>query len=166
MMIIKRIFSYMCVDGLGKGSVPVVDDAVDLRLDQQLRPLSSLQLRWDNAGPPGYKSTPARESTSGCERSVCTSMTCFLLDFSLEAHSTEPPRSSTVNSGLDWLPPNFWRRQAGIHSTKVAVALRSVNEGLMGYVPSWRCPPGPSQRAGRNPAAPSRRRSSSSCVPQ
>ncbi len=36
-----------------------------------------------------------------------TSMTCFLLDLSLDAHSTEPPRKSTVNSGLDWLPPNL-----------------------------------------------------------
>lgn len=36
-----------------------------------------------------------------------TSMTCFLLDLSLDAHSTEPPLRSTVNSGLDWLPPNW-----------------------------------------------------------
>lgn len=35
----------MCVDGLREGPVPVVDDAVDLGLDQQLRPLTGLQLR-------------------------------------------------------------------------------------------------------------------------
>lgn len=29
-----------------------------------------------------------------------TSSTCFLLDLSLDAHSTEPPLRSTVNSGL------------------------------------------------------------------
>lgn len=39
--------------------------------------------------------------------SVPTSMTCFLLDLSLDAHSTEPPLRSTVNSGLDWPPPNW-----------------------------------------------------------
>lgn len=39
-----------------------------------------------------------------------TSMTCFLLDLSLEAQSTEPPRRSTVNSGFDWLLPNFWNQ--------------------------------------------------------
>lgn len=46
----------MCVDGLGEGSVPVADDAVDLRLDQQLRPLSSLQLQWDILEPSRYQS--------------------------------------------------------------------------------------------------------------
>lgn len=35
----------MRVDGLRQGSVPVIDDAVDLGLDQQLRPLAGLQLR-------------------------------------------------------------------------------------------------------------------------
>lgn len=35
--------------------------------------------------------------------------------------------------------------------------------GLMGYVPSWCCPPDLLQRAGRSPAALSTRRSSSSC---
>lgn len=40
-----------------------------------------------------------------------TSMTCFLLDLSLEAQSTAPPLRSTVNSGFDWLPPNFWKQQ-------------------------------------------------------
>lgn len=36
---------HVCVDGLSKGSVPVVDHTVDLRLDQQLCPLTGLQLR-------------------------------------------------------------------------------------------------------------------------
>lgn len=35
------------------------------------------------------------------QRSWRTSITCFLLDFSLEAHSTNAPRKSTVNSGFD-----------------------------------------------------------------
>lgn len=46
----------MCVDGLGEGSIPVADDTVDLGLDQQLRPLSSLQLWWDSLEPPRYYS--------------------------------------------------------------------------------------------------------------
>lgn len=45
-----------------------------------------------------------------------TSMTCFLLDLSLDAHSTEPPLRSTVNSGLDWLPPN-WTEGADVAVT-------------------------------------------------
>lgn len=35
---------HVCVDGLCEGPVPVIDHAVDLRLDQQLCPLTSLQL--------------------------------------------------------------------------------------------------------------------------
>lgn len=46
-----------------------------------------------------------------------TSMTCFLLDLSLEAHSTEPPLRSTVNSGLDWPPPN-WTEERGNESNE------------------------------------------------
>lgn len=52
--------------------------------------------------------TKRREVSRG---SWGTSMTCFLLDFSLEAHSTEQPRRSTVNSGFDWLLPNFWGKK-------------------------------------------------------
>lgn len=112
----------MCVDGLGEGSVPVADDAVDLRLDQQLRPLSSLQLQRDNLEPPRLQKPSDVRGDWRVEVEppwLCsTSMTCFLLDFSLEAHSTEPPRRSTVNSGFDWLLPNFWEQQAEIHSTQ------------------------------------------------
>lgn len=50
-----------------------------------------------------------------------TSMTCFLLDLSLEAHSTDPPRRSTVNSGFDWLLPNFWNQWTVLAWQKNAV---------------------------------------------
>lgn len=36
---------YVCVDGLCERPVPVIDHTVDLWLDQQLCPLTSLQLR-------------------------------------------------------------------------------------------------------------------------
>lgn len=49
-------------------------------------------------------------STVKPDSSSNTSMTCFLLDLSLEAHSTDPPRRSMVNSGFDWLLPNFWNQ--------------------------------------------------------
>lgn len=41
----------MRVDGLREGPVPVIGDAVDLRLDQQLRALSGLQLQGGGKRP-------------------------------------------------------------------------------------------------------------------
>ena len=52
----------------------------------------------------------SQRTSTGCELTP-TSITCFLLDLSLDAHSTEPPLRSTVNSGLDWLPPNWRERE-------------------------------------------------------
>lgn len=111
----------MCVDGLCKGTVPVTDDTVDLRLYQELCSLTGLQLeeeriksqnssaRSDMFEPKWLKKQELRVGSRSSGSS--TSMTCFLLDLSLEAHSTVPPRRSTVNSGLDWLLPNFWNRE-------------------------------------------------------
>lgn len=40
-----QISTHMCADGLCQSPVPVIDNAVDLRLDQQLCALTGLQLR-------------------------------------------------------------------------------------------------------------------------
>lgn len=37
--------AHVCVDGLSQGTVPVVDDTVDLRLDEQLSALPGFQLQ-------------------------------------------------------------------------------------------------------------------------
>lgn len=109
-----KIKTHMCVDGLCESPVPIVDDAVDLWLDQQLRPLTSLQLREEKSTSPFTKKHHVKMytgwSTVKPDSSSNTSMTCFLLDLSLEAHSTDPPRRSMVNSGFDWLLPNFWNQ--------------------------------------------------------
>lgn len=39
-----KVSPHVCVDGLCEGPVPVIDHAVDLWLDQQLSPLTGLQL--------------------------------------------------------------------------------------------------------------------------
>ncbi len=109
----------MCVDGLSEGPVPIVDDTVDLWLNQQLCPLTSLQLRERRTALHFTKTTTLKrikcrllygEAWQQIITAFDTSMTCFLLDLSLEAHSTDPPRRSTVNSGFDWLLPNFWNQ--------------------------------------------------------
>lgn len=109
---------HMGVDGLCEGPVPVIDHAVDLWLDEQLCPLTSLQLggggqlyltfvkRYDQHD----NLQPTVKADLQWNLTADTSITCFLLDLSLEAHSTAPPRRSTVNSGFDWLLPNFWHQ--------------------------------------------------------
>lgn len=109
---------HMCVDGLCKGPVPVIDHAVDLWLDQQLCPLTSLQLPKEKSNLLNIlcfdRNDYLKMSTAKADLQwnliADTSITCFLLDLSLEAHSTDPPRRSTVNSGFDWLLPNFWNQ--------------------------------------------------------
>lgn len=93
-------------DGVLQRSVPLYDGGLVIRLDEQVRALAGLQLQ--PAETHFVNASHALDKHIGCKghAPLPTSMTCFLLDLSLEAHSTEPPFRSTVNSGLDWLPPN------------------------------------------------------------
>lgn len=89
----------MGADGVLQRSEPFVDDAIVLRLDQKLGALPSLQLQ---EKPPVLETLTLKIKAfrRSCRRRL-TSRTCFLLDLSLDAHSTAPPLRSTVNSGLD-----------------------------------------------------------------
>lgn len=86
-------------DGVLQCAVPLLDGGLVIRLDEQLRALAGLQLQAAET----HRSTLVLLQTDieVWTRLKATSMTCFLLDLSLEAHSTEPPFRSTVNSGLD-----------------------------------------------------------------
>lgn len=97
---------HMDGDGFLQRTVPVFDRGLVIRLNEQIRALPSFQLRaaethWSTLllVETNWKvETPIKSSPPPTAH---TSITCFLLDLSLEAHSTEPPLRSTVNSGLD-----------------------------------------------------------------
>lgn len=75
----SRLSPHVCVDGLGEGSVPIVDDAVDLRLDQKLRPLTSLQLREEREAN-GHIERYQRDSCSPAKRDSGSTVASYLDD--------------------------------------------------------------------------------------